>query len=445
MRFIKRLKLGALLTSFFMFTILLITPHVSSDPFSDTIIGFNPISQTVNPSESFSVDIYCTPGQPIKAFELRLSFDASLIQAILVEEGDIFNNYSTFFNGGTIDNIAGNIIDIYGLILGDGNVSEPGTLVTITFTSKTKSGTSVLEFLDVGKWTGVTNETGYVPITVNSGSVVVLGGSSPPSPPSPPPYFPPPIYEENHPPEQPLKPSGPTYVESGVEYIYSSSTVDVDNDQIRFKFDWGDGNISEWSDFVDSGSTVSMSHSWDEIYFYEVRVIAQDIYGSNSSWSQALNISVSQSDFGIPPVVITDFSGKFNVNETIVFDASGSYDLDGFIVSFDWDFGDGETGSGRNVIHSYKQPGNYIVTLLLTDNNGTKSSKSINVNISSKVENMGLEENTIILPLNLIMIILTSISASCVCLVVLFRDRINLFIFERLNRKIERLRIKLKK
>jgi len=48
MRFIKRLKLGALLTSFFMFTILLITPHVSSDPFSDTIIGFNLVEKKVD-------------------------------------------------------------------------------------------------------------------------------------------------------------------------------------------------------------------------------------------------------------------------------------------------------------------------------------------------------------------------------------------------------------
>lgn len=146
---------------------------------SDTILSFRPMSQTVAPGGSFTVDVYCAPGQPIKAFEFRLLFDASLIQANEVTEGHIFDGYPMFFNKGVIDNVAGRVINVYGLILGLGTVSNPGAFATISFTAQSIAGTSKLEFLDVGTWTGVTNETGYVPIDVYSGSVTVKEGYPP--------------------------------------------------------------------------------------------------------------------------------------------------------------------------------------------------------------------------------------------------------------------------
>ena len=73
---------------------------------------------------------------------------------------------------------------------------------------------------------------------------------------------------------------------------------------------------------------------------------------------------------------------------TVTFDASSSYDPDGSpdgsIVSYEWDFGDGNsaTTSSPIVQHTYTQSGNYTVTLTVTDNDGVKSSttKTITVN-----------------------------------------------------------------
>jgi len=56
------------------------------------------------------------------------------------------------------------------------------------------------------------------------------------------------------------------------------------------------------------------------------------------------------------------------IDENITFDASASHDADGTIVSYDWDFGDGNTASGQIVNHSYTQTGQYTVTLTVTDN-----------------------------------------------------------------------------
>jgi parallel beta-helix repeat protein len=55
-----------------------------------------------------------------------------------------------------------------------------------------------------------------------------------------------------------------------------------------------------------------------------------------------------------------------------VFDASLSYDRDGDVVSFEWDFGDGIIDSGMVVSHAYNDSGEYDVTLTITDDEGCK-------------------------------------------------------------------------
>ena len=54
----------------------------------------------------------------------------------------------------------------------------------------------------------------------------------------------------------------------------------------------------------------------------------------------------------------------------VTFDASASTDDDGTIASFDWDFGDGNSGSGATVNHTYTAAGRYTTTLLVTDDFG---------------------------------------------------------------------------
>ena len=63
------------------------------------------------------------------------------------------------------------------------------------------------------------------------------------------------------------------------------------------------------------------------------------------------------------------------------FDASGSSDNVG-IVSYEWDFGDGNTGTGLITAHVYTEPGIYTVTLTVRDATGNvdTGSRTITVN-----------------------------------------------------------------
>jgi len=699
---------------------------------SDTIVSINPSNQIVTYEETFSVEVYCIPGQPIKSYELELSFDPLLLEANSISEGDIFNGYPTFFNSGTIDNTAGVIDNVYNLIISSDDVSNPGTLVTISFTSKMTNGASGLNLLNVG----ITNETGYIPSTVNDGNVEIQGtnnnpnrpskpsgstsreigqsgsystsatdpdgdqvqyrfdwdadgshdysswtnlgasgdtdsfshswsspgtyiikslardehgatssswstglritvtaSNNPPSTPrtpsgpttretgesgsystsatnpdgnqvqyrfdwdadgshdysswtnlgasghtnslshswedagtyvvkaqardengqksawsnglsvfissipingfifsniypsigstnvrittsslsiniknlegnafnykittnpdvgsrsengasngikscsisgldystkytwcvscsdtvsgtwanqsyffttessfSPSPSISPPdddgggshssggggsndASEQSNTPETPVKPSGPTFIELDVEYFYSISTFDVDGDKIRYRFDWGDGNYSNWSDFMFSNKTVSMSHIWNVSSNYSVRVIAQDENSMNSSWSPVLNVTASQADSGeILPVADVNVSSNVSVNQTIVFNAVDSFDPDGFIVSYKWDFGDGETGSGVSPEHVYRKSGRYNVTLMLTDNDGNTLSEKLTVNVASVVLDKQLEEKRDLLLFQFGVITIWSIVA-IICFFVVF-------------------------
>lgn len=72
-----------------------------------------------------------------------------------------------------------------------------------------------------------------------------------------------------------------------------------------------------------------------------------------------------------PPVAsFTYLPENPNVGEEITFDASSSYDPDGTIVKYEWDFGNGNSAEGEVVTYAYTQAGTYNVTLTVTDNDG---------------------------------------------------------------------------
>ncbi len=59
---------------------------------------------------------------------------------------------------------------------------------------------------------------------------------------------------------------------------------------------------------------------------------------------------------------------------TVAFDANGSSDPDGVIVSFAWQFGDGSTAAGATTSHTYVADGSYTARLTVTDDRGASAS-----------------------------------------------------------------------
>lgn len=71
-----------------------------------------------------------------------------------------------------------------------------------------------------------------------------------------------------------------------------------------------------------------------------------------------------------PEAQITVSSMNGTAPLTITFNASRSIDIDGSITSYAWSFGDGKTGNGSSISHTYDIAGTYNVVLTVTDNSG---------------------------------------------------------------------------
>lgn len=83
-----------------------------------------------------------------------------------------------------------------------------------------------------------------------------------------------------------------------------------------------------------------------------------------------------------PPVAIANEDLTSNIGEKVSFNASTSYDNDGEIRYYRWNFGDG-TSEILSVFpsHTYVNPGMYNVTLTVIDDNGASDTDYVMVNI----------------------------------------------------------------
>jgi PKD repeat protein len=82
-----------------------------------------------------------------------------------------------------------------------------------------------------------------------------------------------------------------------------------------------------------------------------------------------------------PPVAaFTSNCSGLNCN----LDATGTEDPDGTIVNYTWDFGDGKTGTGPTISHSYDAGGIYSVVLTVTDDGGATDMQSQGVEVISR-------------------------------------------------------------
>ncbi|GJQ62206.1 MAG: hypothetical protein SCALA702_12590 [Melioribacteraceae bacterium] len=136
--------------------------------------------------------------------------------------------------------------------------------------------------------------------------------------------------------------------------INGEGSVDSDGRIIRFDWDLGDGSTK---------SGYSVAHSYANPGKYTIKLKVRDDSNTKGNEDEDfLTVTVNARP-------AADAGDDFYVTYgRINFDASNSKDPDGNIVSYEWDFGDGQTGTGVNPAHIYKAPGEYNVSLRVTDN-----------------------------------------------------------------------------
>src|ERR1700741_1031340 len=86
------------------------------------------------------------------------------------------------------------------------------------------------------------------------------------------------------------------------------------------------------------------------------------------------------------PVAMANGPYSAQLGQAVIFSNSGSFDSDGAISSYHWNFGDGTSANTSNPSHTYQTSGLFTATLTVTDNAGLRSSATAAVTINGKTE-----------------------------------------------------------
>ena len=209
-------------------------------------------------------------------------------------------------------------------------------------------------------------------------------------------------FTTNHPPDMPslispsngssgvgLSPTLKLHVSDPDGDIMNVSFYDASNNQIIGTnvniADGGNASIT-WNDL-----SYSHTYTWHVIVNDRMQETQSDIW-SFTTMSSPPGGGGSSGGSSPPPnsLPIANTSGPYygNVSEPTVFNGSSSFDSDGTIVSYYWDFDDGTntTETNATTTHQYTDIGTYTVTLTVTDDDGAVDTNTTTATITSLLE-----------------------------------------------------------
>jgi PKD repeat protein len=133
-----------------------------------------------------------------------------------------------------------------------------------------------------------------------------------------------------------------------------------------------------WADF--SGATISEPSYTCPATPGEVSVIltATDKDGASAQDSATVTVNPS-SEPNEPPMAVITVYLRDKTGLIFGFEGRSSSDPDGEVVSYEWNFGDGNTGTGVEILHTYAEKITYTVTLTVTDNLGAVATDTVDI------------------------------------------------------------------
>jgi len=151
-----------------------------------------------------------------------------------------------------------------------------------------------------------------------------------------------------------------------------ASSFDPDGSIVQYSWQFGDGA-------TDSGATTS--HSYSSAGTYTARLTVIDDDGATHSTTRLVTVQPSPNQ---PPTASFTFSPTSPATgQNVSFNGTSSFDPDGSIAQYSWQFGDGATDSGATTSHSYASAGTYTARLTVTDDDGATHSTTRSVTVAA--------------------------------------------------------------
>ena len=169
-------------------------------------------------------------------------------------------------------------------------------------------------------------------------------------------------------------------------FFNASQSFDPDGDLVAFLWDFDDGGVGE-------GAVAN--HTYLEDGIYEAALTVEDDLGARANATMIITVRNRS-----PVASFTESTLTPLVNENVTFNATQSSDLDGTIIQYIWDFGDGTNSTETVATHIYSSNGTFIVTLFVTDNDNSTASanKTLAVilpSLQTQVQMLQSEDRTI--------------------------------------------------
>jgi hypothetical protein len=148
-----------------------------------------------------------------------------------------------------------------------------------------------------------------------------------------------------------------------LEFVTTDNLSNPVDDSTAFIEAWKGPNLIK-DDFSIAISNGHYTASWDTTGMDEGEyTLLADFEGYCSQEPVKINLVAV-----IPPTADAGSDIIVYEGDTVLFNGTGSVDPDGTIISYHWEFGDGDTGSGPMPTHIYGDDGVYTATLTVTDN-----------------------------------------------------------------------------
>lgn len=145
-----------------------------------------------------------------------------------------------------------------------------------------------------------------------------------------------------------------------------------------------DGTIVSYTWAFGTGDTAagpSASYTYSNPGTYTAALTVQDNDGLASSASVTITVTAPSN---LPPVAVASANTTSGTAPLpIAFSSAGSFDPNGSITGYLWDFGDGTSSTAPSPSKTYSAAGKYTAKLTVTDSAGLSSSASVSVTVQS--------------------------------------------------------------
>ncbi len=105
-------------------------------------------------------------------------------------------------------------------------------------------------------------------------------------------------------PPSPDSKAGPIFGIIGEDQEFTVTATDARELDIACRFDWGDGQVSDWSSYVPSGLPLSAEHNWGDEGEYAVRAQLRNAHEDTTDWLPVRHIALHDGPFRYPDTVV---------------------------------------------------------------------------------------------------------------------------------------------